>query len=94
MISFCYSIFDLKAQSYRYPFPAVNDAVAFRMVSDLMRTENVYSLHPEDFSLIKVGSFDDDTGVLEAVKEQVILANLSQFVSVQPSENKKEIKKS
>lgn len=58
-----YSIFDNKALVYHAPFFAINDGVAVRMLSDLANDLNTnIGRHPSDFSLFRVGVFDDNKG--------------------------------
>lgn len=60
-----YSIFDLKAETYSQPFYAMNDALAQRIFTDVARdTETNIARHPMDFVLMRIGSFDTNTGCL------------------------------
>ena len=58
-----YSIFDKKAKTYASPFPALNDSVAIRMVSVSATGESLLAQYPEDFSIFRVGTFSEETGV-------------------------------
>lgn len=61
-----YVIYDNKAKIYNKPFFFVNDSVALRAAQDLVNDRNtdVHS-HPEDFTLWRVGSYDDVTARFE-----------------------------
>jgi len=61
-----YSIFDRKMNVYLTPFPARNDVEAVRNVSsgmaDASMKQTPVGTHPEDFDLVKIGHFDDESG--------------------------------
>lgn len=58
-----YCIFDLRAERYAPPFVEVNDAVADRRFTDLLQNKQLlFSMHPEDYRLYRVGSFNEETG--------------------------------
>ena len=55
-----YSIFDKKTGIYSTPFFQQNDATATRMFADEINgSGTLLSLHPDDFVLFNVGSWDD-----------------------------------
>lgn len=63
MIVGIFSIYDVKAEVYLQPFFAANAAVAERIMTDEVRNPNsVFSRHPRDFQLFKVGDFNDVQG--------------------------------
>ena len=64
LLNFIYSLKDSKAGTFGNPFVASNDEMARRMVSDFVNNsgDSVVSLHPEDFSLYILGSYDVHTG--------------------------------
>jgi len=61
-----YSIYDRAAKTYTSPWPQINDEVATRTfeahVAD--RHGNMY-IKPQDFTLVAIGTFDDEVGVIE-----------------------------
>ena len=58
-----YSILDTKSQLYSPPFVASNDAIAIRMVMDILRNQdNNLSRYPEDHQLHCVGFWDEING--------------------------------
>jgi len=76
-----YSLFDIKAEYYSYPFKAQNDETAKRMVKnnlqDPQNNQTEYVQNPEDFILFKIGGFDDANGKVESeVKELISLKEL------------------
>ncbi len=68
-----YSIYDKKALAYGTPFYQVNEQVAARTFKDLVqdRQSQVY-LHPEDYDLYKVSTFNTRTGLVEPIKKEII----------------------
>jgi len=63
-----YTVFDTKAGAYLRPFFARTNAEAIRMFSDTVSDANsLIAKHPEDFSLFKVGEYDEVTGVVSGV---------------------------
>lgn len=65
MKSNAYTIFDSKSKTYTLPWFAMNDEVAIRAFKDKVNKEgHEFNLHPEDYSLFGIGSYEDNTGVL------------------------------
>lgn len=69
MKMYVYSVLDAKAASYSYPFVAQNNALAIRMFEQTALDQNsmIYK-YPEDYTLVVIGTFDDNTGEVEPVK--------------------------
>jgi hypothetical protein len=66
-----YSILDTKSQLYSPPFVAQNDAIAIRMVMDILRNpDNNLSRYPEDHQLMVVGFWDEINGDILPVEKQ------------------------
>jgi len=62
-----YSVFDNKAAVYGTPFFMPNDAMAVRAFEGAVnKPGSLVFDHPEDFSLFRIGNFDDGLGVLKA----------------------------
>lgn len=60
-----YSLYDVKSLTYSPPFFAVSDGVAVRMLADLVSDLNTsVGRHPKDYTLYRVGEFDDANGEL------------------------------
>jgi len=62
-----YSIFDSAAKAYTAPFFMHNDGLAIRAFQDNVNAEqeNNISKHPDQFTLFKIGEFDDATGEIK-----------------------------
>lgn len=79
-----YAIHDVKAGAFLQPWFAPTHAMAFRNIEKSMRTPNSpFSDFPADFTLFKVGEFEDDTGEISPVVPIESLGNFLQFVSSQ-----------
>ncbi len=62
-----YSVFDNKGGNYGTPFFALEDGIAARLFTDLVQdNQSTVNRHPEDFSLFKVGEFDDREGKIKS----------------------------
>ena len=59
-------MFDAAANAYTQPFFMHNDALALRAFEDNVNasSENNISVHPDQFTLFCIGSFDDQNGAL------------------------------
>lgn len=70
---FMYSIFDSASGVYDRPFCALTDAAAIRSFADIAVDESTpIGRHPEDFSLFRVGLFDDNKGAIEPQNAECI----------------------
>lgn len=68
-----YSVFDRKAAVFARPFVAPNDAMAVRsFLAARQDPSTELAKFPEDFSLHRLGSFDDDTGELFGTTPAVV----------------------
>ena len=61
-----YAVYDKKAELYSAPFLEVKDGTAIRAIQDLVvkDPEHPFAKHSSDFSLHRLGEFDDVTGVI------------------------------
>ncbi len=61
-----YSVFDVKSGIFNTPFFQINDNVARRSFMDLVNDpQSLLYKHPEDFTLWRLGEFDDQLGDFE-----------------------------
>lgn len=75
-----FTVYDSKSKSYAEPFPAPNRDVLLRDFANAFRkTEasqnNKYFINAEDYSIFRIGTFDFQSGKLEAQQAEHI-ANL------------------
>jgi len=60
-----YSIFDSAAQAFTQPFFMHNDGLAIRAFQDNVNaSDNNIANHPHQFSLYKLGTYDDSNGLV------------------------------
>lgn len=79
------AIRDLKADAYMTPFFAHNVGAAVRDFGDQVKDQKsgVLNRHPEDFELVSLGSYDDQTGLFETgVPKQVALGSSYKVVDI------------
>lgn len=78
MILEMYSVFDSVALAYNQPFFTANDGMAVRIFSDNVNSvDSVINKHPEEYSLYRVGKYDDSNGAIEPCDpELIITANI------------------
>ena len=72
-----YCIFDQASAVYDRPFCALADAAASRSFSDIaMDAEHPIGRHPEHFSLVRIGVFDDNNAVVSVEDKTTIITGL------------------
>lgn len=81
-----YAVYDSKACFFGQPFFHQSDATAIRdfsdAVNDTSNPANMWHKHPEDFSLLKIGEFDNTTGELLAEAPPTSLVTASALRSL------------
>jgi hypothetical protein len=61
-----YAVYDRKAEMYSQPFLEIKDGTAIRAVQDIVinSKDHAFAKHPRDFTLFRLGEFDETTGVI------------------------------
>jgi hypothetical protein len=61
-----YAVYDRKAEMFSQPFLEIKDGTAIRAVQDIVinNKDHAFAKHPSDFSLHRLGEFDEGTGVI------------------------------
>lgn len=61
-----YSVFDKVCEEYNPPFVCKNMATALRNMRDSLKDskQSIIAIHPEDYVLIEIGTFNKDTGIV------------------------------
>lgn len=60
------AVYDKATEAYMRPWMAQSDGQAVRLFEDEMnREDSEVGKHPEDYSLFRIGSFNDNNGALE-----------------------------
>lgn len=68
MIYGMFSIYDSKAEAFLPPFILPKTTMAQRAFGDCVNSPtHQFSTNPEDFTLMKLGNFDDENGRFEAL---------------------------
>lgn len=80
-----FSIFDVKASAYLPPFSLPESAMAVRVFSDCVNSkDHQFGLHPGDYTLFELGTWDDSVGVLAPLPAAAKIVNgLEVVVSVE-----------
>ena len=70
-----YAVYDRKAEIYSQPFLEIKDGTAIRAVQDLVinNKDHAFAKHPADFSLHRLGSFDEITGNIRGEKPHKLI---------------------
>lgn len=81
MIVNVYAIYDSKADAFLQPWFAATHALAFRNIERATKNpESPFVQFPADFTLFKIGEFNDEDGTLSASKVNESLGNFIQFL--------------
>ncbi len=73
-----YAIYDTAAGMYMRPFFCVSDGQANRMFADIvMDADHDVGKHPEDYSLARIGRYNDQNGKLDDEDTQVLATSLA-----------------
>lgn len=72
-----YSIFDTASKSYMRPFFCAADGEAMRLFADIVNDgEHPVGKHPEDYSVFRIGMFDDNKGSLHPEDPECLAVGL------------------
>lgn len=70
MIHQCFSVKDLKAESFALPFFLPRIEVAVRTFCDALKdSSHPMHAHPDDYQLFVLGTFNDETGLFESLAQ-------------------------
>lgn len=74
MIQQIFSVFDEKANAYLPPFYLPEIGMAKRTFQDCVNSEShAFGKHPEDYTLLHMGEFDDTSGAFSVFDKKVSL---------------------
>ena len=61
-----YAVYDRKAEIFSQPFLEIKDGTAIRAIQDIVinNKDHAFAKHPSDFSLHRLGEFDEMSGVI------------------------------
>lgn len=76
-----FSIYDSKSETYSVPHAVKTRGEAIRSLSDLLREgKHDFALHPEDYTLFELGTFDLLTAEFHLEKTAVSVGKLLEFM--------------
>jgi len=78
MTTIIFTIFDIKADAYMEPWFLPTPQLAIRAFGDACNDpEHSFGKHLEDYYLVKIGSFDRNSGIIESQeKPQTVCSGL------------------
>jgi hypothetical protein len=86
-----YTIFDVASGVHMRPFFSQADGQAVRGFKDIATdAEHEVGKHPEDYTLYRIGSFNDQTGKIEGEEPEKLISGL-QCVSMDRNPNQREL---
>jgi len=69
-----FAVKDIKGNIFNRPFPEINQVNAIRGLSVVVNDPNSQISHfPQDFELFRVGTFNDETGIIIAEERPVFI---------------------
>lgn len=84
-----YSVFDSKGRTYAQPWLAPNHQVAFRSCERTMKQPGVpIADFPADYTLFRIGTFNEKTGLISSLLVHENLGNFVQFLPTEPASPK------
>lgn len=77
-----YSIYDSASGLYSRPFFTQSDAESVRSFSDIaIDSDHPIGKHPEDYTLFRIGNFDDNTALLNNEANESLATALERIAS-------------
>lgn len=74
------SVYDNKAESYSPPMCFKTKGEAIRAFETTCKDpQSQFAMYSDDFTLIEIGEFNEQTGVLTPAGKLILLANASEF---------------
>ncbi len=87
-----YSIYDTASGLYSRPFFTPSDAEAIRSFSDIaVDAEHPIGKHPEDYTLIRIGTFDDATALLNNENNESLCTALERVAATRKFSNEPDL---
>lgn len=82
MIYGMFSIYDCKAEAFLPPFILPKTSMAQRAFADCANSEtHQFGTNPEDYTLFKLGNFDDETAKFDALRTPESLGIALEYVN-------------
>lgn len=78
-----FAVFDTKAAAYGMPMFMSNQGLAIRGFSDACADQqSTLYLHPEDYNLYHIGSYDPNTGIMTPLEKHEHICSASAVVAL------------
>ena len=68
-----FAVFDNVAKLYLNPFLEATDGTAVRAIQDAAKGDHPFAKHPQDFTLTRLGLYDEETGELNQQSKSDII---------------------
>ena len=76
-----FTVYDVKAKLHLQPFFMRSIPEAVRAFGDLANDEgHQFGKHPEDYTLVQIGDYDETSGLIDPLKEPVVLVRAEQLL--------------
>lgn len=76
-----FSVFDTKADAFLLPFFFATEGQAVRAIKDCVYDrDHMFGRHPADYSLFRLGTFEDSTGSVDLLPTPTVVACLIELV--------------
>ncbi len=86
-----YTIFDSATATYARPYFTQSDGAATRSFSDIcLDKDHPVGQHPEDYTLYRIGEFDDEKGIMTA-DTQTKLATGPELIAIAQNINHQKV---
>ncbi len=80
----CYAVFDQCSGIYEKPFFSTADDLVKREFQDVVNSpDHAFNKHPEHYSLVRLGGFDNRNGKLTNEENEVLWTGLEALAQVQ-----------
>ena len=68
-----FAVFDNVAKLYLTPFLEATDGTAVRAIQDAAKGDHPFARHPQDFTLTRLGLYNEETGELNQESKKDII---------------------
>lgn len=76
-----YTLHDMKAETYLPPMVLKNKGEAIRQMETALKNPNtIMHQAPQDFTLMEIGDWNEDTGEISPHDKPILVSNLSELV--------------
>lgn len=76
-----FSVRDMKAEAFLQPYFSPTQGSALRAFGDACdKKDSPFYLHPADYILYEIGTYDDSTGMLGSINPVKMMATAADFV--------------